>query len=470
MARHSFVYGFGTIINRFFNLLSLPIFTNYLDTDEMGALAIVVTSGLFLQAIFGLGLSAAMGPFYFGDEEIDQKEKTIWSTFFIYIISATILILISWNFQNLISKLIGLNKSYSLLLSLSFTVTAINLLSNVFIMESQFQKRSKFYALSTTGSAGLSIIVGLFLVIIYKKGSIGVVLGQAISSIFLFFLVFALKSKKNIKFLSFKKTKSYLRLGLTFVPSFLFLFWLSNGNRYILEKYFKIEDVGIYLVGYNIGNAMNLFVGAFQTAWFPFYMQYLSNKKEAEKLFGDIFYIYFSVFGLITLLFFAMAKPITLLLVNENFYESHYVIGLSAAASFVMGIYSNLLPGLYFNKDIHVQSFIQGAAAVASFPISLFAIKEFGIIGAGYALFAGSILVVVFTVAWNFYKRSVYLKIIYDFKKIIFFCLFFGSFASLFLLLQSENPNEIFFQAFLGLCLILVYFFYDWKTYRKNIF
>src|SRR5438309_944381 len=186
-----------------------------------------------------------------------------------------------------------------------------------------------------------------------------------------------------------------VRLGLPLIPGFVFLFVIHQGNKYVLQWFHGPDAVGVYSIGFNLGLAMALAVSAFQSAWLPYFMSFVDKRDEARTLFSRILVYYVLGFGTVSLLFFMAAKPVVMIMAQPAFHEAYQVVGLSASAQFLAGMFSVLLPGVYFAKDVRYVSVVEAGAAAIAIGLDLLLIPPFGVLGAAIALALGALAMVV---------------------------------------------------------------------------
>ena len=445
LAKDSMVYGVGSVITRFIVLITLPLFTTYLKPEEYGVLAMLAILTMLAQPMFSLGLSAAMGPSYFEDENVLNKFKTVWTAFLINTVSAILLIAIAWLFPVTLSQLVRLPAEYAHLVGVSLTGCALTILVTPFTQRVQFEKQSKLYVMVTLVTALVAILVSIFTVVFLEWGVKGMVMGQFAGNIvtFIMFLLIGLKSTKPV--VSFVMARELLRLGLPLVPSFAFLFILMNANKFILEWQTGLDALGVYSIGFNLGMVLSILTGGIATAWYPFFMTYMERQSEAGLIFGRIFTYYTFGVGFICLLFFLLAKPVVLLLTHQAFHDAYVVVGLVALAYFFQTMFNLFLPSLYFNKEIKYVSLIQGLSAILSLLINYFLIVNLGLLGAAIGLAASNFLMAALMHGWNYLNRARYPKIIYAWGRVFsFLCLAFVIFLSYALFPSTTITGEIF--------------------------
>lgn len=454
--KESLIYGLGSLITRFIGLFTLPIFTAYLKPEEYGVLAMLALLTMVAQPVFSLGLSAAMGPSYFERDDPLNKSNAVWTAFAINTVSATVLVLISWLFPVTLGQFVHLSAEHAPLVGLSLTGTGLCILVTSFMQRVQFEKQAMLYVAATFATALTAILVSVITVVYFEWGVKGMVIGQLAGNIAtaLVFLLIGIKGTKPS--VSLVMAKELLRQGLPLVPSFAFLFVLMHANKFILEQQAGLEAVGIYSIGFIFGMAMSVVTGGITTAWFPFFMSFIERQSEARVLFGRIFTYYVFGVGSLTLFFFIVARPAIMLLTDEAYHHAYIVVGLVASANYFSGMYSLFLTGVYYKKEIAIQSAIQGCAVLFSFPLTYFLIVYFGVLGAAVGLSLGHLFLAVFTHIWNLYRQKSYGLIDYEWKRIFLFTIIYLATTVCFLTFENKSLIVNLFLSCLGLVIVII--------------
>ncbi|HDQ15469.1 MAG TPA: hypothetical protein ENN45_00240 [Bacteroidetes bacterium] len=457
LGKNTIIYGVGNTLTRFIHLLLLPIFTAYLSPAEYGVLAILALLNFIAIPVFSLGLSAGMGPCYFEGDNETRKATTIWTAFLLILLSTLLLVALGYFFADWISLLAFQSIDHSWLVTLSLWGVSFQILSIPFSRRLQFEEKATLFIKITITSTLISIGLSVYMVVILKLGVYGMVVSQLIGHA-IYMLLFMTTASYRMKF-RFERTvcSELLKLGLPLVPSFAFLFILQHSNRYILQWFKGLDEVGIYSIGFNFGMVMGVVVGAFQTAWYPFFMSFMERQREAIHLFGRITTLYIFGAGAFCLLFFIAAKPIVVIMTQPSFHEAYLLVGLSASAQFLVGLFSLLLPAVYFSKDIKYVSIVQGVAACCSIGINLILIPPLGMLGAGIALALGYLLMVILLQVWNLMKTHAYLQITYEWVRVLKFVPVFIVIATMSLIDRELSLwTEFIFSIVLTVMLIVV--------------
>lgn len=426
LGKDSMIYGVGTMFTRLINLLLLPLFTAYLTPTDYGILALLALLGFVAQPIFSLGLGASMGPCYFEGNCESRKATATGTAFALLLLSASVLLAVAWVLPGPLSLLLFGKTGYSGPVSLFLSAIAVQMLSTPFALRLQFEQRAFLFVLLTAISTVISVALSVVLVVALGWGVHGMIVGQIISAVaHLLLLLFAGGDSAGLR-VDWTMGRQLLRLGLPLVPSFAFMFILQQSNRYFLEWFQGLAEAGIYSIGFNCGMIMGLLVGAFTSAWYPYFMSFLDRQEEARILFGRIFTCYVYGFGAVCLLFFLFAKPVLTVMTQSAFHRAYPIVGCAATAQYFTGMFSLLLPGVYFSKEVKYVSVVQGTSACVAVLLNFVAIRWLGLWGAGAALVLGHLAMVTLQQVWNTWRGREYLPVEYEWGRV-------GRFGALFL-------------------------------------
>ena len=437
------IYGVGTMLTRFINILLPPVFTSYLSPNDYGILALLALLSMVAIPVFSLGLGASMGPNYFEDNSVVGKSQATWTAFIVLFVSVSILLSISWIFPKELSLLVFQSSESGFLVSLTLTGCAFNILSLPFTLRIQFEKKARLFVIITLISTATSILLSCIAVVFLDWGLKGMVFSQLAGQTITFLLLFIFGSR-GTTFLYNKATQNgLLSLGVPLIPSFAFLFVLTQGNRLILQRLEGLEQLGVYSIGFSIGTAMTIAISGFTQAWYPFFMEYINKQEECCEIFGKIARIYVFLFGSLTLCFFIFANPAVLLLTKPAFHEAYKIIGFSALTQFFIGLASILMPGMYFSREVKYISLWQGVAAGISVPLNIVFIHLWGLLGAGFALAISGALLPSIQWMWNWYRRRVYIPVDYRWR-------WLSAFTTAFIILMTMSlvivPSDLFWS------------------------
>lgn len=383
LLRNSVLYTLGSASQRLFGLLLLPIYTRYLSPDEYGVIGILVPLISIIIPIFSIGLSASIGVCYFQEATEAARGVLIKTAVIITRLSCCVLILATYfNLEYLVAQLVGGDEYTNHLLVVILTA-AFGLLALPYQLECQFKGQAGRIVLVTLISSIFAAIVGVVLVARFELTSFGVLVaglvGQGIS-LFLFSVLSQNVSKTFTK-VHRKNAIELVTHGLPMLPSLCLLFLIQNMVRWPLEKQFGASEVGIYTLGVNFGSVMGLVSAGVVSAWMPWALSMSKTWDKDCALVGIRFSQAYTIGGGFVCFFFIFAKPVAAFFLDEAFFNSWSVIGLTAFAALFTALFSLLLPPVYIAKKVWTVLISQGLALLVLF-LSLRFFIQFGALGA----------------------------------------------------------------------------------------
>jgi len=433
LAGHTLTYGMGQVLVRVISMLLLPLFTTYLTPADYGVSAMLGLIAFVVTPIFGLGLGAVIGVFYYRSSELEHRAMVIWSGVAVLLVSSGLLMAGVVAFRSQISAAVFRSPRFADLIVITIVGVCCSLISTPLAMSFQFERMARQYVILSTLATAVGLLSSVVLVIFLGRGIRGLVEGTALAqaaTLLLFVLPCARRIPPRVQM---RTGTAMLRMGLAFVPSFAWLFLIQHGNKYILERLGGVDTLGIYTLGFNLGIVSSIAVSGFQNAWMPYFMSFIDRREDGTRLFGRVMTYYVFGFGVMSLVFFAVARPAVLILTQPAFHAAYLVVGCSAAAQFFTGIFSILLPPMYFANEVSYVSVVQGIAAVLAAAINWALILWFGLIGAAAGLALGSVLLPLLQYLWNVRRGERYIQPAYEWGRIGRFGLIYGAMAAAFM-------------------------------------
>ena len=453
------IYGIGNVLNQLLNVLLLPLFTHYLSPKDYGILSVFNFFSVLMNAIFLLGFGTSIGILYYNNSDYTQKNRVIWNSFFILLLSSFIMIILGIIFIKPFNQLLLQSNDYAFYYILILISTAASILILPFMLKLQFEEKQSTYVIITIVNTLCSIGLAIALIVFMKRGLAGRIEAMAISSIIAFLIWFYF----GIKNLSYKiemtTIRNLIKYGIPMMPSYIFLYILGQGNIFYLEKYTNLEILGLYNVGYGFACAILLVINAITTAWFPFMLSFVDKQDEAKVLFGKITTYYFFIVGFISLFFFSFAQPVVYLFTQKAFHGSYIIVGLIAASQVLVGLFSFLLPPLYFIKKVNHIPLIQMFASIVYIILGYHFISRLGLIGSGFAIITGYLAMNIITYLWINLPKDRFLRIQYEWKRIFLTCIGYVSCCVFALFPKTSNIWIEFCINISAQALIAIYFY-----------
>ncbi|TYB33018.1 MAG: oligosaccharide flippase family protein [Flexistipes sinusarabici] len=384
------VYSIGQILTKASGFLLIPIFTYYLTPSEYGIVG-------YMQMILQLFATILMFGFYGAQTRYFYEFKDNAKKIGEYLFSTNIFLMTVLVFICMVITLWG-KSIYSLLnikdipfypyVVLTVWTAFLQIMNQMVISFNMAAKKYKrVAALQFLQFASMSIF-SIIMIVYFKKGALGRIEGLFYGQL-VFFLIFYFNYAKNFT-LNFKSeyVKYALAFGVPIVFHLLAGVLHNSADRFILEKFVSMSQLGLYTVGYQLGMVMSILVTAINQAWQPNYFDLMSsdssdeNKKyENRKYFAYWMFIISSIclFGIL------FTKEILFLLTPSEYHGASGIVQVILAGYFMQGLYYFAASPIFFYKKTKILPFLTGSSALLNIILNLIFIPIYGIYGAAVA-------------------------------------------------------------------------------------
>ena len=414
LAKGSLIYGIGGMLQRFMGFFLLPFFTRVLTPEDYGVVALISLIGVALSGLFTLGTGNSMGVLYFREKDLVKRPTIIWSTTLLMAANGVFWYSVVFLAAPTLSSLMFQSDRHADLIRLALLGSVFITIADPWLAYLRMEEKAKRYVVITLFSSVLSIALSVWLVLVQQIGVTGVILAGTLTQGVMLLVNWMVIGRK----LYFKIDPSLFRplIHIGFPSIFgLFAFMLIDyADRQMIERMVSINALGIYSVGYSFGMVMSIAVGAFATAWPPFFMSYINKTEEARTVFARVMTYYLLGFGGLVVLFFFVARPIVVIMTAPAFHSAFNVVGLVAAALMLKGCYLIVLPGISFAEKLHKQSAVEWVAAIVNIGMNLWLIPLYGIVGAAIATLISYLTLPI--LAWSVARH--YLPVDYEWSRL----------------------------------------------------
>jgi len=400
------------IIPAIIGLISIPIITRLFSPADYGNYILVLSTVTVLATLVGwLGMSIIrFYPTYERDEKLDIFYSTVIKWLFISVFGSSILflvvLLISKNYisENLYHlMLIGIG----VFVCLSFFQTLLDFLRSK-CMVSWYTNFSVWKSITAVG-------LGLMLIIIFKFGIGGLLLGIIISIV----LVFPWLWRKAVgKFPPFRNSFSLLlsremaAYGFPLVIGNLAAWILSLSDRYVLEFFRGAQEVGIYSASYAIGeHSILLITSLFLLASGPLSIHIWEEEgEERSKIFITKLTRYFLLLCIpVVAGVSVLAEPILDIFTGQEYLVGYSILPFVAGSIFFLGLSQRFGMGLTFYKKTGYIMWSLIISGSVNLGLNFIFIPKYGYVAAAVTTFIGYIIMLLLMIyfsrkifVWNF--------------------------------------------------------------------
>lgn len=418
--KSAIVYLFSTVFTRGLAIITTPIFTRIMTTDQVGIVnlysswysMITVVSTL---ALTSGGFSIALREF---EKERDQYVSSVLSLTSIVAIGLALVYSLSKTFWNDVT---GLPTHLMLLLIFGLLVAPAR---DFWLSRQRFEYRYKLSGTVTVLSAIFAS--GLAVAAVLYANSIGY---SDIASVRLFANYFIIYGVAFIIWLSifwqgrcFYSSKYWrfsLQLSLPLIGYSVASQILSVSDRMMISKMVGNSAVGVYGTLYTVSSLSLMVWMAINSSFEPYLYQNMENpKSKIKKLSMSMLGMY----SLVAILLVYLAPEIVRILATDEYYKGIYIMPPVAGGVYfiaVSNLYSDILVYLKRTKIIMFSSAI---AATLNVILNYIMIEAYGYMAAAYTTLLSYVVMAVLLSIWanrEFKKHITEADFVYDNKLIL---------------------------------------------------
>ncbi len=384
-------YTAASILSKVIAVALLPLYTRYLSPADYGAAEVMFAAIVSASIAVRLGLIEAVLRFYYRDDE--DPDQVVASTFAGLFWFATIGALIALPFAEPISELL-LDRPAADLARISiaglWVLTMYEFLLTLFRLEERARAFFVTTILNVLASIGLTVV----LVVGADEGARGLLLGSyATGAAFVLGLI-ALQFRRLSLRLDRGLLRRLLRFGLPTMPAEASLYLLNFVDRLIIVRTVGLAEAGLYSLAVKFAQAVNVLVRGFQLAWPPLAYS-IRDDDEARNAYATVVTLFVAGCAFVVTGMWIFSRWIVRALAAPEFFDSYEAVGLISTAVTLYALYLVLVVilGRTGRTEFNFPAAI--GALVSNVALNLILVPPLGIVGAGLALVASYMVVLV---------------------------------------------------------------------------
>lgn len=412
--KHSAIYSVGNIAQKGMGIITLPIYLNFLTKAEVGIFGLLdITINIFVEILI---LGQANSIILFNNKkEYGQKKDSIFFTIAAFVLLVNLLfVLIAELFGTSLLSISKSTRDVTSFLPFIIYVSLIRVLNNLFLNKLRADEKSIFYT-SITLIKIASFIGLIFYTVVHLKLSVkGIMYSYLISEIIVLVILLPGMIKKIKPVFESAALKEALKFGTPLIFSSIGIMILNLSDRYLINLYLNLEEVGVYDIAYRIAGVVNMFlILPFNQAMLPSAFKELNNPSDSRYLSKLMTYMCFvTIWGGLAISIFG--KEIILILGNENYFAALSYIPLIVLAYILSSMRNVASNGLLFAEKTLLIAVITIAAGILNIILNIIFLPIYGTIAAAYT----TLLSFLFFYLVTFAVANKYFKIHYEHLKI----------------------------------------------------
>ena len=385
LIKHMSIYGIGGVLSKAAGVLLVPLYTRVLAPEDYGVLGLVYTAGSLLAIIYGFMISSGYVRNYYETNNLERRDTLLASALGFTIIISLALTFVSFLYADEIADSIFEFQSESLFFKLISISTAIFASSQIIYGLLQVSEESKKYILTNIISLLSTIALTIYFVVVLQQSVRGVLIAQLIGrSIEFSILSFLIIRKLTIR-LSFRMIWEMLKYSLPLIPVQLAAFVIDLSDRFFLQEFSTLEQIGLYSLGYRVSTLILLFAVQPLKAFTPYIFSIIDNPQKTKKTLADFTRYYVFAILSITLLISMFSKEAISIVADKSYHSSWEIV---FPITLAYGVYGVILLSSYAIEIVKmnwISSAFWVVGAFVNVVCNFLLIPDYGIWGAALA-------------------------------------------------------------------------------------
>ncbi len=396
---HSGLYGVGNTLAKLSGLILLPFFTSYLPVAVYGLFGLLESISIVILALSSLGLRNALPRWYWIPEKAHLQKELFYSTVIASILLGTIVLVGAYFLLQSFSNLIFTQTLSQPVLWCFMGSMLFKQLIEIPLLSLRVNQNVKSQTIYQGINLALTVVFTLYFLKVNNGGLENVFKGQMIAGLITFVILIPELIRYSKPTFLKQDFIDMMRFGLPLALSTVLSQILSMSDRFILNYFINLEEVGTFTLATRVSNVLQMIViSSFLSAYTHIYYQGMNNENSEKRIFMKM-PLYFTLFilfcGLIITLF---GKEIIVLsaLNNPEYWTAMDVLPLLVLGLIIGGIRQLYILDLSYQNKTMIISFSIVLSGVINILLNLLFIPFWNSIGAAFATALTQIIVSIY--------------------------------------------------------------------------
>ncbi len=382
LAKHSSIYGIGSVVGQVVGFLLLPLYTHYLSPADYGVLSLINITVSMIGIVVGMNVSSAMSRFYFDNTE-DKKRKLVVST--IYVLSFLLvgiflssLILLTTPLSNLVFN----TDEYSSHFLVALIGLAAGIIVDIGLVYLRIKTLSFRFINITIARLLINVGLNIYFIVYLETGLIGIFYSALIEKVFFVFIITIPILVKTKLYFSFHLAKDMVNYSFPLIFSNILRVFINESDKYFINYFFSPIETGLYSISQKISTSVHILITS------PFIQTYNPRRFEimktanAKETYAQVLTYYLLAIGTFGLLLSLFSQELIVLMTTEEFYSAKLFIPLLVLSMIIFGMRYHFQIGILIKKKTKYLLYINFFAGIINLLLNFVMISRFGIWGA----------------------------------------------------------------------------------------
>jgi O-antigen/teichoic acid export membrane protein len=373
------------------NLLLITVFTRYLSPGDYGTISLAEIIATTLAVFCGLGLDTAVRRLYFHyADEPEMQRRYVSSVLRFGAILTIAVVAFAFVVGPHLSEQIGSHFAVAFFpyIALAIGTAAANQIVDYRLGLYQSEQRPLAFSMMVSASFLMTTGSALVFVVLLRGGASGMLTGRLMGAVGSLLVTIVVSRKWWSGGFEWKFVRESLPIALPIVPHLLLALGLVVADRFILEYYRNLDEVGVYSIAYTFGMVMYLVTASISQAWSPLFYDVARGGQEGQRVLGRLFsglsllLVAIAIFGSL------IAQDVVSHFLDHRYSSAGRLIPWIIAGYLFHALYGILQPSLLQARRVGFLWAVSCVALVANIGLNFLWIPRWGMYGAAYATMA----------------------------------------------------------------------------------
>lgn len=387
LLRGSVVYAVANFGLKTLNFALLPVYTRFLTPADYGTVGLAEAVAAVFAIVFTLSLEISLRRFYFEYRGDPRKLARYLSSIFgfaaVWGLGVVALTLLAGpTLLHLVMPRFSV--SFYPYIALAVGTAATSSILQYRLALYQVEERPTSYAWLALVSFLCTAAATLILVVAMHWGALGMLAGKFAAAVLSAVLALVLLWRWLGGGWDWAHVRESLPVSLPLVPHSLMALGLVLADRFVLQRYRSLDEVGIYTLAYTLGMAMYLVTMSTGQAWQPIFFDVAQQGESARGVLARMATGLFVLWALVAAFGSVIAQDF-MRVMDVHYRAAGMVIPWVIAGYLMHGLFALLHLAAVQAKRTHFILFASAAACVINIGLNLLWVPRYGMFGAAWA-------------------------------------------------------------------------------------
>jgi len=405
--KDSVIYGLGSLLPKAAGFLLVPVYTRFMSPTNYGILSMTSIIASAMGALLMLGQNGSVTRFFrtsgkdSDPEELKKMLFTVTVTVIAFGLAVTGLTFVIGPvlFPSLVK-----DPEFTFFPFVAVAVAGAYLSGPMLIWQAvaRAQRKSVRYVTVQLSNFAVNVTMSLLLVVVFGLGALGSLWGTLIAAaVFAPLSLWFMRHDLTPRF-SWTWLKRSLIFGVPLVPHYFAGWILSFADRYILERYTSLAQVGIYSLAYNVAMVLSFVAMSVNQAWTPIFYDMVESKEDVKTL-PRLTTVYATGITVLCAAFLLGSRTLLVALTPDKYHLAAAIVPIVCAGYYMQAMYFVTSTTMFYERKTKYIPLISAFAAAVNIGLNLWLVPTYGIFAAAWATFAA--FGVMFVITWV-YSRT----------------------------------------------------------------